>query len=248
MTPCNKKFSFYNNFHKKIKLQKRVIDRNNFTYRKIIEIIEIYLRRKGLNILDIGCGSGTLSFYLSKNRNYVTGIDISKSAIDCCKKNSKMLGLKNIYFEVFNFPQEYPKKKYDIVILVEVIEHLNNIQKAFKTIFNLLNNDGILILSTPSPNAPLLKIGGIARKFDKKVGHIRRISLASLTKYLKREGFKILKSYEVEGILRNFLFLNSFAGSLIKFIKGPFSDVVTYLDDKTVILFGESNIIVVAKK
>ena len=51
-----------------------------------------------------------------------------------------------------------------------------------------------------------------------------------------------------EGILRNFLFLNPIAGKFIRFIKFFLVDVVTYLDNATVPLFGESDLIVVLEK
>lgn len=108
---------------------------------------------------------------------------------------------------------------FDFIICLEVIEHIEDDKKALKNMFNLLKPSGKLIISTPSKNAPLYKLG-VAGKFDKRVGHLRRYSLEELERMLDEVGFTILESYKKEGIIRNFLFLNPIAGKLIRFIRG----------------------------
>ena len=68
-------------YHQKTKAQHKIIDEGNFTYRVILSIINKYL--KGTKkVLDIGCGAGTLDFYLANKGHNVTGIDISEKAIE----------------------------------------------------------------------------------------------------------------------------------------------------------------------
>mgnify|MGYP001604730736 FL=1 len=62
-------------------------------------------------------------------------------------------------------------------------------------------------------------------------------------------GLEILELKKTEGILRNFLFTNSLGGFLLKILnKWPISKIVTFLDNLTIPVFGESDIFLVAKK
>lgn len=238
----------YDNFHDKTKSQHRVISRNNFTYRHTIYFIDKYLINKNKRVVDIGCGAGTLCFYIAKRVNFVLGLDISPKAIVACKESSRILGLsKIIRFKVTDFPNEPLNEKFDVVIFTEVIEHIKNDNIALKSIYNMLNKGGIVIISTPSLNAPLYKLG-YAKGFDRKVGHFRRYTLEGLSNQCRENGFNILESKKVEGVLRNFLFINPVGGKLIRTIKFFLSDVVTYLDNLLIPIFGESNIVIVAQK
>ena len=224
----------YEEFHKKTLIQKKLIKINNFTYRHILHFINKHAVNKK-NIIDIGCGVGTLCFYIAGKRIRVLGVDISSKAIKTCQESSKSMGLdKLVKFKVVDFPNKSVNGKFDLVIFTEVIEHM-------------LNKGGVAIITTPSLNAPLYRFG-YANNFDKRVGHLRRYTIKSLSVLCKEVGFKIVETEKVEGILRNFLFLNPYAGKFVRFIKYFISDFVTFIDNLLIPIFGESNIIIIAKK
>lgn len=235
----------YNVFHKNTTAQRKIVSDNNFTYRKIIDVLKEEINNRDIDILDYGCGAGTISLYLGKKRFNVFGVDISKIAIDKCNESSKIMSLEN--FVLFSLVPKKFTKKFDVIICSEVIEHVKDDIKLIKQLHKLLKVDGKLILSTPSINAPLYRLG-LAKKFDDKVGHLRRYESKSLQNIIQKSGFKITKILLTEGIVRNSLYLFPKLGKFIKFIKGPISDLVTYFDDVSVRLFGESNIYIIAKK
>lgn len=237
----------YEKYHSKSKDQHKLISDNNFTYINILPPLNAALNKKVKDVLDIGCGSGTISLYLGSKGFNVTGIDISKKAIAACQESAKNLDQKTCKFYISNFPNKILPRKYDLVFFSEVIEHLPDDDLALKKIHRLLKPGGILFLSTPSKNAPLFRLG-YSKKFDKEVGHLRRYDINELKTKLNRNGFEIKKTYKKEGILRNFLFLNSFAGKFIKFIKFFLVDIVTILDNLSCKILGESQLIIVAKK
>lgn len=239
--------SLYERYHSKSNKQLKIIGERNFTYINILPPLNSCLNKKVKQILDIGCGSGTISLYLASKGYKVKGIDISKKAIRTCKESAESIGLKNVNFEVSEFPNTVPNGKFDLVFFSEVIEHLPDDELAFRKIHKLLNPGGILFLSTPSKNAPLYKLG-YAKKFDKQVGHLRRYTVDELKALLKQNGFKIKKAYKKEGIIRNFLFLNPIAGKFIRFIKFFLVDIFTSIDNISIKLFGESQIIIIAQK
>lgn len=240
--------SLHEEYHSATKFSKRIISSKNFTYRLILAVIDKHIKKPFKNVLDIGCGAGTLSFYIASKKFTVTGIDISQKAIYECKKSATLLGLKNISFVRSSFPDEIKiNKKFNAIIFTEVIEHLIDDLLAIKKINKLLKPSGILILSTPSINAPLHKLG-LTKKFDEEVGHIRRYTLDQLKKLLLENDFKIIEIIKIEGILRNFLFVNPYAGKLVRYVNFFASDFVTIIDNISLKLFGESNYIIVARK
>ncbi|OGK41749.1 hypothetical protein A3A74_01490 [Candidatus Roizmanbacteria bacterium RIFCSPLOWO2_01_FULL_35_13] len=233
-------------YHKKTKAQHRIIDEKNFTYRIILSVINKYLKGRK-KILDIGCGAGTIDFYLADKGHDVTGIDISGKAIGSCIQTAKNLGLKNVKFKQVNFPKETISGKFDFIICSEVIEHLEDDKLAIEKIVKLLKKGGILILTTPSESAPLHK-WGLTKAFDKRVGHLRRYYIGKINGMITISELKILESKITEGPLRNFLFINPVAGKFVKVVNRFFSGPVTIMDNFTVKIFGGSDIIIVAKK
>ncbi|MCL4353219.1 class I SAM-dependent methyltransferase [Patescibacteria group bacterium] len=236
----------YDSFHASTLMQKRVIDSSNFTYRDILGILNEYLPGR-TKVLDIGCGAGVLSLYLASKGKKVFGIDVSKKSISSCRQSAEYLHFKNIEFARMNFPREVPRSKFDLIICNEVLEHIAEDELALIKIHQMLTDKGVLVISVPSKNAPLYKMG-MAKEFDKRVGHLRRYSEQEIVQICKKTGLEILKVKKTEGILRNFLFLNPVAGKSIRFIKFFISDVVSFIDLISLFLFGESNNFVVARK
>lgn len=243
----NKPFDInYDIFHKDTAIQTKVINRNNFTYKIILNVISKFLQ-DNKRILDIGSGAGTLGLYYAKKGFDVVGIDISQKAVDEANQSAKYLRLKTAKFIKMNFPQEVPKAKFDFIISTEVIEHLNDDELALRKIFSLLTSKGIAVISTPSKNAPLYRLG-LAKEFDKRVGHLRRYTLLELVGKCENQGFQILEVRETEGVIRNFLYLNPVAGKAIRFIKYFLVDFVLFIDRVSLRLFGESNLFVIVQK
>ena len=101
------------------------------------------------NVLDIGCGGGLISESLAKKKAKVTGIDENICSIKQAKEHAKISSLKIKYINqsldsFFN----KNKKKFDLILCLEVLEHVDNVEEALKKISKLMNPDGTLILST----------------------------------------------------------------------------------------------------
>lgn len=105
------------------------------------------------------------------------------------------------------------------------------------------------MISVPSKNAPLVRLG-VMEKFDKRVGHLRRYTLDELKILLEEHNFKVVYSRKTEGILRNVLYAFNFCSPIIRVANrfNMISDTITFLDNITLSLFGESQIIVVVKR
>lgn len=241
---------FYNVYHQKNSSYFKIINRNNFTYFNILPFIDIstsLMRTTSLRILDVGCGVGTLDFYLANKGFTVKGLDLSSRAISICNQFKRLSKIKNVSFSQIDVEKMKENSKYDLIICTEVIEHIQNDLKFIKKLHSLLKDNGSLVLSTPSLNSPLYR-AGLLKKFDYEVGHLRRYSIHSITNLLESGEFKVVELKRKEGILRNSLFMFKPLGFLIKFIRGPLISVFHWVDEFSIILFGESDLIVVAKK
>jgi 2-polyprenyl-3-methyl-5-hydroxy-6-metoxy-1,4-benzoquinol methylase len=240
--------NLYERYHSNRKVQLRIISKNDFTYRKIVGILGKYLKPH-MSVLDIGCGVGTIDLYLANLGYRVLGIDISINAISIARKNALNLNVNdNVNFKTANFNKLNKKGLFDVVICSEVLEHVVDDKSTVKMIKKYLKKGGIVVASSPSINAPLYRIG-VLKKFDDEVGHIRRYSVQNYVDLFRNSEFQIKEVSKTEGVLRNFLFTNSFGGFLLRILnKWPFSEIVTFVDNLLIPIFGESNIYIVAIK
>jgi len=237
--------SFYEGYHKNRHLPKRIISKKDFTYRNIVGVLDKFCR--GKNVLDIGSGVGTLDLYLAQKGRQVTGIEISQRAVDIARQSQRLLGINKIKFIRGDFFQLKIREQFPFVICSEVLEHLSNEQQAINKIYRLIKPEGLLLITVPSQNAPLIKLGAI-KKFDQVSGHLRRYTLDSLRLLLEKNQFKVIYTQKTEGLVRNSLYVFRL-NLIIKLAnKFPFiSDLITWLDNITLKLLGESQLIIVAK-
>jgi 2-polyprenyl-6-hydroxyphenyl methylase/3-demethylubiquinone-9 3-methyltransferase len=117
---------------------------------------------KGLSLLDIGCGGGLLSEPMSRLGAKVTGIDAAEKNIAVAALHAQKSGLDINYQAVSAETLASRGKKFDIVLTLEVIEHVADIPSFLKAASQLLAPDGLMILSTlnRTPKAFLLAIIG----------------------------------------------------------------------------------------
>ena len=102
---------------------------------------------KGLNILDIGCGGGLISEPMARLGANVTGIDASEKNINIAKSHSKKNGLKINYLNVSPENLEHIEK-LDIILNLEIVEHVDNVSLYIKSCYKLLKKNGLMFTAT----------------------------------------------------------------------------------------------------
>jgi tRNA (cmo5U34)-methyltransferase len=114
-------------------------------YNTIINLIDSPI--KDLRILDIGAGTGLLSWFALQRypKSHITLIDISEDMLNVAKKRFE--GYGNISYIKADYSNYAFAENYDAVISSLSIHHLNDEEKGklYKTIYNILNNDGRFI-------------------------------------------------------------------------------------------------------
>ena len=101
----------------------------------------------GIKILDIGCGGGLLSEPMSRMGANVTGIDASDKNIKIAKLHSKKNNLKINY--LCSSPEKLKiEKKFDVILNMEIVEHVEDVDFFLKSCSKLLKKNGLMFVAT----------------------------------------------------------------------------------------------------
>ena len=102
---------------------------------------------KNIDVLDIGCGGGLLSEPMSRLGANIVGIDASKKNIEVAKFHARKKKLKINY--ICASPETLKtKKKFDVILNMEIIEHVENIDFFIAKSSNLLKKNGLMFIAT----------------------------------------------------------------------------------------------------
>ena len=124
--------------------------RISYIKNNIINTFKLKNKKKPLEnvkILDIGCGGGLLSEPMCRLGADVTGIDASEKNINVASLHAKQNNLKIKYFctPPENFKTEM---KFDVILNMEIIEHVEDVDFFLKSSSNLLKKNGIMFVAT----------------------------------------------------------------------------------------------------
>jgi SAM-dependent methyltransferase len=112
---------------------------------KFVEsILSQIITPTGLTILDLGAGEGSTSELLSK-KNFVVSLEIKPERI---KKINNSQSLQPLIADAFCHP--FKKNIFDVIILQDVIEHIEFTKDFINELFSLLKKDGLIYMSTPN--------------------------------------------------------------------------------------------------
>jgi len=105
-----------------------------------------------LCILDAGSGFGQYSYYLARsNRGWqVEGVDIKQEQVDDCNRFFQRAGVDNASFAYADLTEYRKRDAYDLILGVDIMEHIERDDIVFRNFFHSLKEGGVLLLSTPS--------------------------------------------------------------------------------------------------
>ena len=102
---------------------------------------------KNIKILDIGCGGGLLAEPMCRLGAEVTAIDASEKNINVAKLHSKKNDLKINY--ICTSPEKLQiKNKFDVILNMEIVEHVEDVNFFLKSSSKLLKKNGIMFIAT----------------------------------------------------------------------------------------------------
>jgi len=179
---------------------------------KTFKIIEKKTPLKKLKILDIGCGGGLLSEPMSRLGADVVGIDASEKNIKIASLHAKKNNLDIKY--VCASPENFETNdKFDVILNMEIIEHVDNVDLFLKSCSRLLKKDGIMFVATLNKTLKSYIFAIIGAEY---IMQWLPIGTHSWEKFVKPEDLiKILKNYNLE--------LNELIGMKFNLIKDEWS-------------------------
>ena len=124
--------------------------RISYIKENIIETFKINQNKtplKNIKVLDIGCGGGLLAEPMCRLGAEVTAIDASEKNINVAKLHSKKNDLKINY--ICTSPEKLQiKKKFDVILNMEIVEHVEDVNFFLKSSSKLLKKNGIMFIAT----------------------------------------------------------------------------------------------------
>ena len=166
------------------------------------KVLSVLPDRMRLRILDIGCGNGFVAGLLAERGHFVTGVDASKDGILVATRSypkARFMEL-SVYDESF---VEVVGDDYDVVISLEVIEHLYWPRRLIERAYQALKAGGRFIISTPYhgylKNLAISVVDGWDRHFgvDWDGGHIKFFSRRTLASFMEQGGFRDIRFFGV---------------------------------------------------
>jgi 2-polyprenyl-3-methyl-5-hydroxy-6-metoxy-1,4-benzoquinol methylase len=105
-------------------------------------------------ILDAGCDTGRDAIYLATKypNSQIIGIDISTQAINEARERLSRTKLINVIFQTLNLLDINYSEQFDVIYSIEVLEHIDDVEKCLTNFHKALKSDGKLIIHIPSPD------------------------------------------------------------------------------------------------
>jgi SAM-dependent methyltransferase len=144
-------------------------------------------------VLEIGCGGGAMVRAIKEYRPdlEVHGCDISLSAIQVARRRNG--GILYSAGDAYRLP--YPDDYFSAIFIFDVLEHLEEPNRAMGAIFQILKTGGLFHLYTPVEGS-LLTLHGLASRMGWRAkehygGHIQRFTMPDLQELIEEKGFVI---------------------------------------------------------
>lgn len=166
-------------------------------------IAKYFPTQNNLRILDVGCGTGALMKELGVYGE-VFGVDFSSEAVDFCRSR----GIENIQKGgLENLP--YTDNSFDLVLALDVLEHIPDDGKGLAEIYRVLKPDGIVIVFVPA----FKFLWGVTDVISQ---HYRRYTKIEISNKINRVGFVIRYSSYFNFFLFPFITLTRFVVNFFK--------------------------------
>lgn len=197
--------------------------------RRFQVILDAFPRKKGLSVLDVGCGDGAF-LELSASRGFnTTGLEISEERV---KRAKRFLRSKGVSADVaVGDVNKTPFKggTFDIVVASEVIEHTLNPRKAVSELVRIAKPGGTVIITVPYRESLSFEQCVHCGKLTPKAGHLYSFDIPQGKKIFKSAGLKNIKFNLLVPTMTPFW---KFGRYLPYFIWRTFDKFWVYLGDK----------------
>ncbi|MEP4485959.1 MAG: class I SAM-dependent methyltransferase [Halioglobus sp.] len=143
-------------------------------------------------ILEVGCGGGFAAEYLSGLYSKYYGVDYSEQLIDYALR--ARFGT-NVNFEVCNINAYVPPEPVDVILMIGVLHHLDDIPGTLSLLHSMLSPSGVIVVNEPHPANILVSLLRRLRKvLDKNYSSDQvELTISEMENYYKLSGFKEIR-------------------------------------------------------
>lgn len=179
---------------------------NNLRFQDMLDVVAGKIGDlKGLSLFDVGCGYGELLTYCKNQGLVCAGTEVAPEAVE----HTKSLGFDVSMSEIEKVFSEPGDKRYDIVTVFNVLEHLRNPAEVLTAIReNLLTKKGVLVIDVPNEFNPLQTVAdaehGLGQWWLAPPSHINYFSCDTLASTLEGTGYSVfdtISSFPMEMFL-----------------------------------------------
>lgn len=180
----------------KFYFKKPVVDEE--AYRIKLKTTQEYLR-PDMEVLEIGCGSGTTALAHAPYVKHIHATDIAQRMIEIANAQKAEQGVPNVIFKQAMLDDLIQKDKhYDAILALSLMHLLEDPQAAVSQIYDLLEPGGIFVASTPCLKGKLGIVAPIL-KFGHLIGVMPRINSFSENEFInwmEMSGFKVVHHWQ----------------------------------------------------
>jgi ubiquinone/menaquinone biosynthesis C-methylase UbiE len=162
-------------------------------YKKKLQVTRDYLR-PGMEVLELGCGTGSTAILHAPCVKHILAIDISSKMIEIARGKADAEEIENITFERSAIEElEVPDRSLDAVLALSVLHLLSDWQAVISRVHNMLKRGGIFVTSTAciGDSMKFFKIVAPIGKFFGLMPLVKVFTTKELEESMSDAGFKI---------------------------------------------------------
>ena len=173
-------------------------------------LLRLWNGRKGLDVLDAGCGVATTSQYIERLGNRVVGVDSSSEAVVTARQRISRV-LQNDVEDFDAIAREIGGLRFDVIIFADMLEHLAWPASVLKHYVSFLKDGGSIIVSLPNVGLWSVRLSHLLGRFEyEETGvldrtHLRFFTRSSGIRMLADAGFEVTRRTYNPGLMRPFV-------------------------------------------
>lgn len=171
--------------------QKKVINKGN----KVLEMLNNKGIKKG-KLFELGASHGFFLNQAKKKGYQVSGVELSTTAVKNAKKKFN-IEIENETFESSKIINH--RNEFDAVVMFDLLEHLTNPNEVLQGLYNIMKKNGLIALTVPNIDSYEYKIYGKYWEWLSPPAHLFYYSPKTITKILKKSGFKEIEVITYKG-------------------------------------------------
>ena len=168
-----------------------------FWHQRKLELLRtLGLPRAGTRALDLGCGSGVVAHFLAEQGASVDAVDTNEDAIRFARGQFARDGLR--FHLVAASEMAFPDASFDLIVCMEVIEHLavSQVAELLGVVRRLLRPEGVLLVTTPNYRSLWPAIEWLMDLFRlsppmRGAQHVTRFTADRLERLLRAAGLEV---------------------------------------------------------